>query len=1109
MAGATGCTPGAPQDLRAASAGPVDSPVASDSPASSTTGLTAVRPARAVQHPRVLGVSGAVSLALGGSNQSLFLVTALVASQGSAAVPLLALGLVLALAAAPGWTELSLMWPDRVGGIAATCAEAFRPYSPVLANLTGVCYWWGWVPTCGLTALLAASALHFWYLPAVPVTALGAGIVVAFTILNLFGIGRVTRVAKLIAAGSASLALLSAVLPLLHGDVNSTQAFSWDLTTPFNGVFGGVTSAMAGLYLIGFAAPAFEAVTCHVGEMRHPVRDLPRAMLASAAMAGVYFVLLPLVWLGVFGTLGLSNANGVELARSLGPTFVPLFGALAKSAAIWFLVLNMFHGTIQPLAGATRTLAQLAEDGLLPRAVQRRNRFDVPWVATCVTAGAALIFLLAGDPIWMLAAANFTYLIGIGLPSVAVWLLRRHAPHQLRPWRAPRGTVALGVGAAWTWLASTVLGFQQFGLPTVLFGLALAYSGSVFYSWRSFSDRRRSGTPRVARSLHLKLTGAMLAVIALDGAGYALAVAAVPRHDDALIAVLEDIFVVVALLTVAVGLVLPGMIAHSTIQLTQAASRLATGTLAELTRAMGALGRGDLDAARAGTNPDRVAVTSRDEVGVMATAFNDMQDEVGRAATSLDGARRELRRARGELQYLASHDPLTDLPNRRFLEHEIDRIVAECTAAGRPGTVAVLDLDGFKYINDSRGHAAGDRLLVKVAHLLTRALRPGDLIGRLGGDEFAAVLPGVSADDAQGVLHRILEILRTEAVIIGDGRALRVTASIGMASFSADLPRTAQELLIDADVAMYEAKDAGRDRLAVASALDPPRNDLRTRQGWVDQIREALDRDLFVLHAQPILNLTTDTIDRYELLLRMVGPDGELIGPNEFLPAAERTGLITRIDRWVLQRACVMLGDSQRAGEHLLFEVNLSGPSIGDPELLAVIERGLAQLPRREGLVIEVTETAAILDVPRARAFAERLAALGVAFALDDFGAGYGSFYYLKHLPFDYLKIDGEFIQDLRTSQPDQVIVQSLVHIAGQLGKKTIAEFVQDQPTLDLLRTLGVNFAQGYLIGRPAALPATGPRTAPRKLVTGITDASHPTNEGDVACHPDRAAGYV
>ncbi len=1034
----------------------------------------AVAGSASTPHTRVLRSSGAVALALGGSNQSLFLLTALVATQGSAAIPLLAVGLLLAWAAAPGWTELSLMWPDRVGGIAATCAEAFRPYSPVLANLTGVCYWWGWVPTCGLTALLAASALHFWYLPAVPVVPLAVAIVLAFTVLNLLGIGRVTRLVQVIAVGSATLALLSAVLPMLNGDVDPARAVGWDLTTPFAGVFGEVTSAMAGLYLIGFAAPAFEAATCHVGEMVDPVRDLPRAMLLSGAMAGLYFVVLPVVWLGVFGAPGLSDANGVQLAQSLGPTFSPLFGALAKSAAIWFLVLNMFHGTVQPLAGAARTLSQLADDGLLPRMVQRRNRFDVPWVATCLTAGSALVFLLAGDPIWMLAAANFTYLIGIGLPSVAVWLLRRNHPDRPRPWRAPRGTVVLGVLAAGVWLLSTVLGFQQFGLPTVLFGLALAYSGSVLYSWRAWTDRRRTGTPRVARSLHLKLTGAMLAVVVLDGAGYALAVAHVPDTNAALVAVLEDIFVLVAILTVAVGLVLPGMIAHSTIQVTHAATRLSNGTLAELTRAMGALGRGDLDAARASPVTTRVAVSTRDEIGAMATAFNDMQDEVSRAASSLDRARGQMRQSRSELEYLATHDALTGLPNRRHLENEIDRTVRACIDAGRPGAVVVFDLDGFKYINDSRGHAAGDLVLVKVAHLLTAGLRPDDVIGRLGGDEFAAVLAGISADDAQAVVNRLLEAVRTEALMVDAGRAVRVTASVGLSFFDKDRPRAAQELLVDADVAMYEAKDAGRDRYALSSTAQPRQADLRHRNTWVERIREALAQDLFVLHAQPILDLRTGTTNRYELLLRMRAPDGTLVLPGEFLPAAERSGLITQIDRWVITEAFGLLETSQRGSRTLQFEVNLSGPSIGDPMLLALIETHLARLRQPGGLVIEVTETAAIVDVPRARAFAEHLEKLGCAFALDDFGAGYGSFYYLKHLPFDYLKIDGEFIRGLVTSRPDQVIVASLVQIAHQLGKQTIAEFVEDQATLELLRTLGVDFAQGYHVGRPVPVPAHG-----------------------------------
>jgi EAL domain-containing protein (putative c-di-GMP-specific phosphodiesterase class I) len=292
-----------------------------------------------------------------------------------------------------------------------------------------------------------------------------------------------------------------------------------------------------------------------------------------------------------------------------------------------------------------------------------------------------------------------------------------------------------------------------------------------------------------------------------------------------------------------------------------------------------------------------------------------------------------------------------------------------------------------------------------------------------------------------------------------------------MSVFDETRRRSAQDLLTDADVAMYEAKDAGRDRLALSSTLEPRQADLRSRHTWVDRIRGALENHLFVLHAQPIRNLHTQQIDRYELLLRMADTDGSLVMPGEFLPAAERSGLVTQIDRWVIAEACRMLGESQRAGQDLHFEVNLSGLSMGDPELLALIERELGGLPRRGGLVIEVTETAAIIDVERARSFAEHLATLGCAFALDDFGAGYGSFYYLKHLPFDYLKIDGEFIRNLVTSHADQVIVRSLVEIAQQLGKYTVAEFVEDEVTLQMIQRLGVDFAQGYHVGRPAPLP--------------------------------------
>jgi two-component system, sensor histidine kinase len=588
---------------------------------------------------------------MGGINQSLFLLGALfvgqgaILGQGSAAIPLLAVGLLLSWAATPGWTELILMYPNRVGGIAATCAEAFRPYSPILANLTGVCYWWGWVPTCGLTALLSASAINQWYLPWFPVPLLASCIVVFFTIIGLCGVKCVMRMAMPIAVASAGLAFLSAVIPIFSGSVDWQEAFTFHLIVPFTGWFGQVTSVMAGLYLIGFAAPAFEQAACHVGETIDPNKNVPRAMFASAAMATLYFVVLPVVWLGTLG----AGPLGKELALELGPTFAPLLGGAAKGAAIWFMIFNMLHGTIAPLVGAARTLSQLAEDGLLPEFMAKRSCTDAPWVATFITAGMAVVFLLIGDPVWLIAAANLTYLIGIGMPNIAVWLLRRNEPEMTRPYRAPRGTIALGLFAAFVWALTTVLGFQQFGLPTVLAGIAFAYSGSVLYVWRKMSDRRKAGLPMIGRTLHLKLTGTMLFVLVLDAAGYLIAVTNVSAKEPELIVALEDIFVVVALLTISVGLILPGTIAQSAVEVSKAAEGLIKGTLADFSGAMRALAAGDLEAAKARFTFTPVIVNSRDEIGDMALNFNRLQEEIGRAADGLEGARAGLSDARSAL----------------------------------------------------------------------------------------------------------------------------------------------------------------------------------------------------------------------------------------------------------------------------------------------------------------------------------------------------------------------------------------------------------------------------------------------------------------------------
>jgi len=285
-------------------------------------------------------------------------------------------------------------------------------------------------------------------------------------------------------------------------------------------------------------------------------------------------------------------------------------------------------------------------------------------------------------------------------------------------------------------------------------------------------------------------------------------------------------------------------------------------------------------------------------------------------------------------------------------------------------------------------------------------------------------------------------------------------------------------VLVEADLAMYDAKEAGRDRYAIAEGgvADGP---LGARISWADLIRDALAEDRFVLHAQPIVDVGSGRIGQYELLLRMVDRDGELVAPGAFLSVAERFDLIGEIDRWVVRRAIAMLAEATAAGHDITVEVNLSGRSTGDPELLALIERELRDSgvdPSR--LIFEITETTAVANIPAAQHFSARLADLGCRFALDDFGAGFGSFYYLKHLPFDYLKIDGEFVRQCAENRTDQLVIQAVVDIARGLGKRTVAEQAGDDATLALLRRMGVDQAQGYFLGRPAPLDEWLERTA-------------------------------
>ncbi|MBS1871083.1 MAG: EAL domain-containing protein [Actinobacteria bacterium] len=430
-------------------------------------------------------------------------------------------------------------------------------------------------------------------------------------------------------------------------------------------------------------------------------------------------------------------------------------------------------------------------------------------------------------------------------------------------------------------------------------------------------------------------------------------------------------------------------------------------------------------------------------------------------------------RYEAQLQHMADHDPLTGLLNRRSFERELNQHIAQVQRYGPEGAALVLDIDRFKHINDTLGHNVGDELIVKVAQTLRTRLRDSDVLARLGGDEFAILLPRGGAAEAGRVADAVLAAVRAQSVVTAAGRRRSITASIGIALFSDTERLSAEDVLVNADLAMYDAKEAGRDRAATFSSQERGASRMKARITWAERIREALEEDRFTLYAQPIVDLSDGEVRQHELLLRMVDERGEVIPPAAFIGIAERFDLMQEIDRWVVARAIRLMAEQKAAGRELTFEVNISGSSTGDPELLTIIENELAETGVDPvNLVLEVTETTAVSNIPRAQQFAARLAELGCRFALDDFGAGFGSFYYLKHLPFDLLKIDGEFVRSCTSNPTDQLLIRAAVDIARGLGKKTIAEYVGDEATVALLRELGVDYAQGFHIGRPGPLAA-------------------------------------
>ncbi len=404
-----------------------------------------------------------------------------------------------------------------------------------------------------------------------------------------------------------------------------------------------------------------------------------------------------------------------------------------------------------------------------------------------------------------------------------------------------------------------------------------------------------------------------------------------------------------------------------------------------------------------------------------------------------------------ELKHLSEHDPMTGIHNRRQFFVELDRALRYAARYGRPGAVLMLDLDNFKWINDSYGHATGDQQLRAVAQVLRSRLRETDIVARIGGDEFAVVLPEATEEQAL-MVARDLRFLLCERPI-----GPPVYVSIGIAMFDGSEDLSSDDMLVSADMAMYQIKEAGGDQAAVYNGRS---GELMSR---VKNLREALAEQRFILHAQPIIDLRSGRVARRELLIRMVSDDGEIVPPGDFLPLAERFSLIGELDRWVIDQALIL-------ARRQPVNVNLSGRSVGDPRILDAVRESISDGLDPRNLIFEITETAVMTDFARAREFVSALKELGCELALDDFGTGFGSFTYLKHLPARYLKIDMDFVRDINDDPTDAEIVRSIVGIAHTLGKETIAEGVENADVLQTLRELGVDYAQGFHLGSPAPI---------------------------------------
>ena len=431
------------------------------------------------------------------------------------------------------------------------------------------------------------------------------------------------------------------------------------------------------------------------------------------------------------------------------------------------------------------------------------------------------------------------------------------------------------------------------------------------------------------------------------------------------------------------------------------------------------------------------------------------------------------RRLTRQLSYQASHDLLTGLYNRRKFEENLEEILLNVREEDKQHALFYLDLDNFKIVNDTCGHVAGDELLKQLPTLFNEVLRSGDIIARLGGDEFGIILQNCGLQQAASIADKIRQKIK-DYRFVWDDKTFEIGVSIGVIGINADNAEMSQ-VLSSADVACYAAKDGGRNRVHIYEPSDEAVSVRYGQMHWTARISNALEEGRFQLYQQPIVGASDNDRSHLEILLRMIDENGNIIPPGAFISAAERYGLMREIDRWVITHVFKYMGKDNPAdpikNTNRVMAINLSGDSVNDITLLDFILREKEKYNISLcNVCFEITETVAISNLSKATVFINELKKHGCYFALDDFGSGLSSFAYLKNLPVNYLKIDGSFVKDVSRDKIDRAMVESIQQIGKVMKLRTIAEHVEDGDTLKVLEEIGVDYVQGYYLGRPEAL---------------------------------------